>query len=1375
MHRPMLHPMYRRPLAWLALLACGLPPAAGAATITALPSAPSNVITSGFENPGVSDQAKGFAYAPSGTNWTFSARTGIAANGSQLGNSAAPHGVQVGFLRTPTSATPSTLTRSFTLATPGRYRLSLQTARPSGSQQSASVRIDGNEVGRFTPAGSSFSLVVFDALQLNAGSHALTFTGLADSGDHTLFLDEVRVDAIAAGSRQWSDTTSWDSGTLPGSGDTVVIPVGSSVLLDGQHEARNVEVHGELHCDDADISLSTGAVLVMGRFVCGAPTSPYLHAFTLTLTCPASHATAPHDDFMGMGDKVVGAMGSGVIELHGEPRSSRSQLRQSAAAGTSVLHLSTATDWRIGDRVVVAPTRWTTQDGLTTDESEVFEIIDMVEGSSGGIKALGQNIYLDRLLAYPHYGDTKTYTNGAGDTSWTLDERAEVGLLNRNIVVQGDTASTADSYGGHMMSMDESSVHVSAVELRRMGQAARLGRYPFHWHLRGDAPGQYIANSSVHTSYNRCITVHGTNQVRVADNLCYDFVGHGYFLERGDEQFNVFDGNLGIRARRPAAVAQPDACVPPLETDFREALASNGPAVFWISNPNNTFTNNIAAGSQGAGFWYHLDKQLTCLPPAGQPQPAPMNPRYQPFGKFDNNRVYASRQGLTLCHDSGGTPGVSSPQALFENTTVSSVGQGIWPCADEWFRQNATFDGSIVANTQNGLQAPTPFTLTNSLFVAYTANTPALAQESAETPWAAVRMYDQGFIFDNIHFVNYHQRNMSAFLTINGAGKLTNNRTSRLSFANSPNIYRDLTEAAETGKSSEGWGMPIHDLDGSLAEAGTAVVPGHPLLIDAACRRTSGVDGYACPYRYAQFRFDYWPPMEEAGRKPPPYVTQMRSDGVSDSTAGMEGRYLVQVMADAPYYHSYRFDAGIPRNNLDLLLLNAHAGDTSVHQFLDILPAFAIHPAQAPFWQPVYSLADLQAGTGRQYLHDQASASLFVKMRAAGEDWHALDALSLCMVDFSLAGGTPTCPAGVPPPPPVRTRITSAERVADSLPITVTANVTTTAPGRLKVTLFLDDGTAFAPTGSAPFTFALGTRPPGTHVIKVVAKHTDLSGKVRSHTDVQRLIIGQPGQRLTLTSPAADGTYALGAVPALTYSFENGPTPGQHVRWYDNGTDMGPAVGSVSLAGLSLGRHDLEIALSHADGKIGSTGSRRTVYVTSGGGVADFEQGADTRIKLRPDRDESRIVRPFYATGLRATAYLDGGAAADDYNHYNTYYDVSDGLRESSFLLQITPAQDWSAYNAVEITHRGQGFEVWLTRGNAPDLLLTPTAAYLPVLATQIFAFGANDVSSVTGVELRQSVPAPAVPANCANVYNAPYCYVQNSISHLRLLTPNSW
>ncbi len=121
------------------------------------------------------------------------------------------------------------------------------------------------------------------------------------------------------------------------------------------------------------------------------------------------------------------------------------------------------------------------------------------------------------------------------------------------------------------MAMNSSKMYVEGVEFNRMGQNMTLARYPIHWHLIGDAQGQYIRNASLHDTYNRCVTVHGTNFLHVENNVTYNTVGHCFFLEDGAEHGNQFVHNLAIQVK--CHTSRP--CVPTNLAANGENMGSN--------------------------------------------------------------------------------------------------------------------------------------------------------------------------------------------------------------------------------------------------------------------------------------------------------------------------------------------------------------------------------------------------------------------------------------------------------------------------------------------------------------------------------------------------------------------------------------------------------------------------------------------------------------------------------------------------------------------------------------------------------------------------------------------------------------------------------
>jgi cell migration-inducing and hyaluronan-binding protein len=230
------------------------------------------------------------------------------------------------------------------------------------------------------------------------------------------------------------------------------------------------------------------------------------------------------------------AMGEGSrIEIHAVDREKESwtELSETAEAGSNELKVTEATGWQVGDLIAIASTsdEWT--------ESEEFTVLDISDD--------GMTITLDSELTYSHQGETVHYENGlTGEDAleWDVEIRAEVALLSRNVTIQGDEDSVDDGYGAHTMVMDGAEQYIEGAEYYRVGQVDELGRYPIHWHMLGDAEGQYVEGVSVHDSYQKGSTIHGTSNIRYEDNVIYNTVGHGVFFEDGSENGNQIITNL---------------------------------------------------------------------------------------------------------------------------------------------------------------------------------------------------------------------------------------------------------------------------------------------------------------------------------------------------------------------------------------------------------------------------------------------------------------------------------------------------------------------------------------------------------------------------------------------------------------------------------------------------------------------------------------------------------------------------------------------------------------------------------------------------------------------------------------------------------------
>ncbi len=377
----------------------------------------------------------------------------------------------------------------------------------------------------------------------------------------------------------WSDPTTWPNSTPPGPGDDVEIPAGTIRFVDiSPPELGEVTVHGRLVFDCAALDFTVARVDVMpgGTFEAGLPDRANTGQVTITLTGEVARE-----------QRALVVHGGGRLELHGIDRGSPwVHLDQTALSGTSLLHLALPMpEWPVGARVVVTSTDY------DMDQAEERSVTAVQNG--------GSILVLDAPLRFTHWGSFE-----AG----SIDHRAQVALIDRNIIVQGDSQSPSTRRGGHMMFTSENSVppivHMDWVRVRRCGWRKVLARYPIHFHLCRSVLGSYVRDCMIDEGYHRSVTVHGTDDLQVVGNVSYGAHGHAFYLEDGTEVRNEFRGNLGLGTR---AIPENQAMV---STDER-------PGTFYSQNNENIFVGNVAAGSEGSGFYVKLAPELLGDPSIG--------------------------------------------------------------------------------------------------------------------------------------------------------------------------------------------------------------------------------------------------------------------------------------------------------------------------------------------------------------------------------------------------------------------------------------------------------------------------------------------------------------------------------------------------------------------------------------------------------------------------------------------------------------------------------------------------------------------------------------------------------------------------------------
>uniref|UniRef100_A0A8C5GDL4 hyaluronoglucosaminidase n=1 Tax=Gouania willdenowi TaxID=441366 RepID=A0A8C5GDL4_GOUWI len=306
--------------------------------------------------------------------------------------------------------------------------------------------------------------------------------------------------------------------------------------------------------------------------------------------------------------------------------------------------------WHPGDSIVVASTDYSMY------QAEEFTLLPCPQCSSRQVRIQGRPLY-----------------NHVGEIVDGVDMRAEVALLSRNILIHGEMEKSCygnnmcqffnhDTFGGHIKILANfSSVHLSHVELKNMGQQGQKSRYPLHFHRCSDVDQKggyweptYVDGLSIHHSFSRCLTIHATNGLLVKNTVGYDTLGHCFFLEDGIEQRNTFFHNLGLLTR-PGTLLPTDRnetmCTSIKDKVYKGYTPSpstecKAVSTFWIANPNNNLISNAAAGSQDAGIWFVFHSSSTGDSHGLVPE---TKAELTPLGIFYNNRVHSNfKAGLFI-------------------------------------------------------------------------------------------------------------------------------------------------------------------------------------------------------------------------------------------------------------------------------------------------------------------------------------------------------------------------------------------------------------------------------------------------------------------------------------------------------------------------------------------------------------------------------------------------------------------------------------------------------------------------------------------------------------------------------------------------------
>jgi hypothetical protein len=734
------------------------------------------------------------------------------------------------------------------------------------------------------------------------------------SGYRTLQADTIIADASLSGVRNWTASSTWVGGNMPGPGDRAIIPQNLTVLLNGtNHVVQELVVKGTLRAQETagvDRSLTSNWIHVNsgGVLQVGTATDRYDQAdFTIVLT-----GDDPTQTFVfGTGGCDCGCMGDnmtisnndsflmvasgGKLQFFGEEKLSFTKLARTANANSGRIIVenviernfdsttSAASDgslnWEVGDQIVIASS------SEDYDDEEV-RIITAIGDLGNGTTSITLNSPLNKR----HYGEIETYSNDTRE--WSLDLRAEVALLSRNVRVEGlavhDTdnnfgdrarysqtlGNVGDGFGGHIMIMDTAGqVTVDGVQLDKLGQTGRIGRYPIHWHIGNDRSGDVLRQTSITNSNNRGVTIHSTHNVLVQDVVLHDIHGHGFFMEDAVENGNQYISNIAFGIHQVGANGASINLNDPFIVDTHDHVGQNASrfvssAAFWITNPANTWVGNISAGSEGTGFWFILpDRPIGSA--TGDPQYNGVRPDRTNLQQFDFNSSHSSPAGLnfdrgsdvevpvgaTLKANFAGDNWLPTQEPQINNFTAYKHNVAIYHRGfDCNFHDNRIADsniGTFITFTQR---------ITDTLYVGH-------SRGNAETSDSVTghTIYDGANTLDGIHFAGFAASNAHTFRTNGSALRHTSHVMTNTSFEDDGSGGH-VSVGTQGGGSSQNSPFDlspasIYDADGTLTGhvgggAGWTVTTNHPFFYDSDDTVPSGWNAAISDDIYAMLHFD---------------------------------------------------------------------------------------------------------------------------------------------------------------------------------------------------------------------------------------------------------------------------------------------------------------------------------------------------------------------------------------------------------------------------------------------------------------------------------------------------------------------------------------
>ncbi|CAF4949646.1 unnamed protein product, partial [Rotaria sp. Silwood1] len=342
------------------------------------------------------------------------------------------------------------------------------------------------------------------------------------------------------------------------------IPAGFTVTMNSNLNVAALVLSGSLVWNDlsqssSDQWLCAGYIAVDGGQFDMNLTSKqgYIYIKNNGLNHPAVHTRA------------FGSYNAGKIHVSGRYLARTWSLLADRAtygmSSISLLHKPEDMGWRVGDRIVIAPTMSGSSGNAEDFTIEGFDADNTIKLLNKDGTSIG---FISSVF------ESKALFTGENMSALI---QAEVINLSRNIVITGDdfqhvhcVNDVADgrppdriqadhcscwkninrnqcTLGLHTVAIGTGSVlSLQYTRIEKCGQRGILGKYCVHLHLLSKCPECKIIGNAFEYGHQRGTTIHGTHLATIENNVYNDIRGAIIYVEDGNEMYNRIFYNVGI-------------------------------------------------------------------------------------------------------------------------------------------------------------------------------------------------------------------------------------------------------------------------------------------------------------------------------------------------------------------------------------------------------------------------------------------------------------------------------------------------------------------------------------------------------------------------------------------------------------------------------------------------------------------------------------------------------------------------------------------------------------------------------------------------------------------------------------------------------------